>query len=383
MYSWFNMNILILYSFFNQRELMHHFSLELDKYDIKADILCFSNLRLEKVSSIKWPKQIEYYFTLLESLQTSWISRAFRKLLDRFFLKKLISVYDLVDFHAYYPYYNNLMRECIRAHIKFDITLWGSDLMRATKERKESQRYGFDNCYRIKLSDNLFDTMKQSYGNDYEEKCRIVYFGNNDLAYIDNLADSESIEIMHTLCGEIGSKKIIVLGYNGIPSQNHEKMIEALQNLSPEEKVSLHVVLPMTYGAESEYFQKIEVILKLTNVSFTILNKFLEKEQVAALRKTADIVVNIQNTDAIAASLQDHLYCGNVCIFGEWLNYRVYDDNNIFYIKTSMDDIALHIKDVLHNYPAYKDSCIGNHNKIRELFSWESNIQKQVAVYAE
>ena len=123
---------------------MHHFSLELDKYDIKADILCFSNLRLEKVSSIKWPKQIEYYFTLLESLQTSWISRAFRKLLDRFFLKKLISVYDLVDFHAYYPYYNNLMRECIRAHIKFDITLWGSDLMRATKERKESQRYGFD-----------------------------------------------------------------------------------------------------------------------------------------------------------------------------------------------------------------------------------------------
>ena len=139
----------------------------------------------------------------------------------------------------------------------------------------------------------------------------------------------------------------------------------------------------MTYGATKEYINNVRSQIKGQSVSYTILDTFLESKEVAVIRKTADIVINVQNTDAIAGSLQDHLYCGNVCIFGEWLNYSPYTRNNIYYIKTSMRDIAKHLKDVLHQYEDYHNLCLGNHDKIKSIFSWESTIKNQIAVYGE
>jgi glycosyltransferase involved in cell wall biosynthesis len=139
----------------------------------------------------------------------------------------------------------------------------------------------------------------------------------------------------------------------------------------------------MTYLGSDEYKVKIRKQIESLNISFTILDHFLDIKEVAAIRKTADIVLNIQTTDALAGSLQSHLYCGNVCIFGNWLRYGVYTDNGIYYIKTTIEDITQHLQDVLRNYPAYKERCKDNHDKIRELFSWEATIKKQAAVYGE
>ena len=98
---------------------------------------------------------------------------------------------------------------------------------------------------------------------------------------------------------------------------------------------------------------------------------------------TADIVINVQDTDALSGSLQSHLYCGNVCIFGEWLNYSPFINNGVYYIKTSMDGIAEHLKDVLRDFSKYKTLSAGNHDIIGRLFTWEATIGKQTAVYGE
>lgn len=377
------MNILILYPFYNQRELMCNFASRLKENGIYADVLCIGNYSYEKASHIQWPKLIEKSINYLSNSKEGLQKRIVRKIVYRYLLSKLFSLYDLIDFHAYYPTYNSLMRTCVKKGRKFDITLWGSDLMRANEERKRLLQFGFDNSHRIKMSENLHDVMLESYGTFYDEKSRIVYFGNSDLPVIDSLTESEAKEIKHKLYGDTEGKKIIVCGYNGISSQNHKEMIEALSTLSEAEKKIIHIVLPMTYGATKEYINNIRSQIEGLSVTYTILDTFLESKEVAVIRKTADIVINVQNTDAIAGSLQDHLYCGNVCIFGEWLNYSPYTNNGIFYIKTSMDGITDHVREVLNNYEYYHDKCVTSHEKIKELFSWETTIKKQVAVYGE
>ena len=377
------MNILILYPFYNQKSLMHNFSLKLKEHGVYADTICVANFYTERNSNVKWASYIDSCFNYVYKTQSGLIKKIVRKICYDYIVSRLFSLYDLVDFHGYYQTYNPLMCACMKKKVKFDITLWGSDLMRANEERRKLMRYGFDNCYRIKLSENLHDVLLESHGTIYDDKCRIVYFGNSDLPVIDSLTESELKEIKHKLYGNTEGKKIIVCGYNNMPSQNHPKMIEALSVLNEAEKKSIHVVLPMTYGGDNEYRNNVRSQIEGLSVSYTILDTFLESKEVAAIRKTADIVINVQNTDAIAGSLQDHLYCGNVCIFGEWLNYSPYINNGIFYIKTSMDGISAHVKEVLNNYQYYHDKCITSHDKIKELFSWETTIQKQAAVYGE
>lgn len=362
---------------------MHNFSLKLKEYGVYADTICIANFYTERNTNIKWPSYIEYGFKYVYNSREGIVRRVIRKVYRERLIQRLLYLYELVDFHAYYRIYNKYMRTCINKNVKFDITLWGSDIMRANEESKKLLRYGFKHCYRIKLSDNLHDVLQESYGTIYDEKCRIVYFGNSDLPVIDSLTDSEIEEIKQKLYGDTKGKKIVVCGYNNIPFQNHENMIEALSKLSEEEKKAIHVVLPMTYGGKKKYRNNIRSQIEEQLVSYTLLDTFLDTKEVAVIRKTADIVINVQDTDAIAGSLQDHLYCGNVCIFGEWLNYSPYTNNDIYYIKTSMDGIADHLKDVLHNYEKYQGLISGNHEKIKSLFSWEATIQKQASVYGE
>ena len=271
----------------------------------------------------------------------------------------------------------------MKKNIKFDITVWGSDLLRTDNERKNTLRFGFDHCYRIKLTHNLHEVMLASYGNDYEDKSRIVYFGNSNFPIIDCLTDVQANEIKHRLYGNTEGKRIVVCGYNRIPAQNHIKMIEALSLLNDDEKRSIHVVFPMTYGSNSKYLSTIRNAIEQSGLSYTILDNYLELDAIATVRKTADIVINVQTSDAIAGSLQDHLYCGNVCIFGEWLNYRIYQDNEIYYIKTKMEDITTHLKDVLLHFSEYHELCKNNHDKLKALLSWEATIANQVTVYDE
>ena len=383
------MKILLLYPYFNQQQLMQNFILRLSEYGIEADVVCFNNLVVEKNASVKWPKSVQRYFRIFGHCDSfgrslkSRLTRMLRRLLDSYYLIRLLRLYDLVDFHAYILSYQFLMKECLRHNLKFDITIWGSDLMRASDKELEEMRFGLNNCYRIKVIDNLKERLTECYGHKYDEKCRIVYFGSSEIDYIDGITEAEVVEIKEKLYGETANKIIIVCGYNSGINQNHKQMIEALSLLSEEEKSRIHVVLPMTYLGSEEYRNKIKKQIESLNISFTILDRFLDIKEVAVIRKTADITLNIQKTDALASSLKGHLYCGNVCIFGDWLRYGVYTDNGIYYIKTSIEDIAHHLKDVLQNYPSYKELCKDNHDKIRELFSWEVTMKKQVAVYGE
>lgn len=377
------MNVLIIYPFYNQRDLIHNFAVKLAKGGVSVDSICYINFHFEKSTSIKWPKSFLSCTNVFRRIKFDLIARGVRYIVKRYLIPQLFLKYDLIDFHGYYPVYNSLMQVCVEKGYKFDITLWGSDLMRADDKRKERLKYGFNHCYRIKMTSNLYDTMVQYYGSIYADKYREVYFGSNELEQIDAIDDNKTLVIRKQLYGDIGNKMILVCGYNGIRSQNHDKMIAALCNLDKDEKESVHVVLPMTYGTKPEYLESIRSKMEQIGMSYTILDHFLDAKEVAVIRKTAHIAINVQNTDASSDSLKGHLYCGNVCIFGEWLNYDIFCKNDICYIKTMIGDISTHLKEVLQHYDEYHHLCEGNPEKVKKLFSWESTIKTQVAVYGE
>ena len=79
-----------------------------------------------------------------------------------------------------------------------------------------------------------------------------------------------------------------------------------------------------------------------------------------------------QTTDAFCGALQDHLYCENVVIIADWLDYPEYDNNNVFYIKTSKEDLYNNILYSIEHYEELKEKTQSNKEKLKKLTSWSN-----------
>ena len=118
-----------------------------------------------------------------------------------------------------------------------------------------------------------------------------------------------------------------------------------------------------------------------SGLRYKLFDKRLSDEEVAALRKLCDVVVNMQITDAFSASLQGHIYAGGILLAGEWLNYPVLDDNGIFYVKVNFDTLTETVADVLTRMDYYKSLYAGNPVKMKAQTSWQAVIGKWAECY--
>lgn len=350
------------------------------EYDVCVDALCMDNLQLVKHSDNKYKRSTRLLLSLFKDCKSNLIKRVARKLLASQMLKDMMKGYDLVDFHYFSINYLPFMEFCHRKDIPFDITLWGSDLMRANETTLIEKKVGFDKCRYIKGAENLQQKLAEKYSHEYDSKVRCVYWGNSDFEVIDYLPSIKVEEFRDSMLNN-EVKVIVTCGYNGSEGQNHMAIIEAIQGLSEEIKAKVSFLFPMTYGATSEYVSKVRNALDKAGVHYTIIDKYISAEEIAAIRLVSDVVVNIQKTDAFSGSLQGHLYCNNVLIIGEWLNYVPLDNNNVYYIKTSIAELTSKIEGVLSDLPKYKDLCLGNHEKMANLTSWKAVLTQWAVAY--
>lgn len=360
---------------------MNTFSQKISERGFDVDVICIDDLHIIKNSKIEWG-----YLTriiLKYGKYTTILGRIIKSIFFNYFIYRILQKYDIIDLHGFVEYDLKLAAYCRQHNIQYDITLWGSDLMRADEARIQRMKIGFDGCRFIKSTDNLYEILVDKYANQYETKNRIVYFGNNDYDEIDSLSTNELVHFKKELYGELEEKVIVVCGYNGIKYQNHKLMIQSFKLLADKYKSIIHLVFPMTYGAQPEYIKEIRELLEQTGYSYTIFDSFLSNVEVAAIRKLANLVVNIQKTDAFSGSLQDHLYCEEVLLIGEWLRYTALDKENVFYLKTSLKDLTHKIDDAIANLDKYQQMCRGNHEKLKQLTSWASVIDQWVSVYGE
>jgi hypothetical protein len=198
---------------------------------------------------------------------------------------------------------------------------------------------------------------------------------------LDSLTE-EDIRIKKVLFCDFNhlDKIIVTIGYNGVKQQNHDKIISILSKLPNEIKNKIHLVLPMTYGTPLEHLDIVRGLASMSGISNVILDKFLTNKNVCILRKITDIFIMLQDTDAFSSSVKSHVYCQNICLLGEWLEYPM-EKAEIYYLKVSWKNLLDIIIDVIQHFDDYKNRCVSNKTKMLPFVTWNRYIDFLCELY--
>jgi len=142
----------------------------------------------------------------------------------------------------------------------------------------------------------------------------------------------------------------------------------------------------MTYG-NNEHREKIkkycQEILQKNNIRYVILQDYMNDQEVAILRKITDIMVNVQDTDAFSASMQESLYAGGIVINGSWLNYDELSKKGAYYETISElkpGALSSKIEYIIDNLKELKEKAKINKEIIRNINDFDMR-EEWVKVY--
>ena len=97
-------------------------------------------------------------------------------------------------------------------------------------------------------------------------------------------------------------------------------------------KEQVVLVLHVSYGRREEYLailkQKVDSSI---NLSFILLEEFMNPDEIAKLRLVTDIMIHAPISDALSATMLEVLYAGNKVIAGGWLPFGILSRNQIVY----------------------------------------------------
>ena len=301
---------------------------------------------------------------------------------DKYYLYRLISHYDIVDFHFLSAQQYPLIKLARRRNVGIKINFWGSDLFRVNPESIKQHAVHLKYASQVQLSTNQMYEHFASIFPQFVNKVNVCMFGNYVLfenrKYLKQPLDLAFLKEYHSSQHKI----VVTCGYNGSKGQQHLKILQHLTHLPQDYKSRIHLIFPMTYGADSIYISSVRHCCAEVGCSFDIVDNHLTSKELCDLRRITDITVNIQITDALSGSLQEHLQCGNLLIVGDWLPYRILKDKGIFFLTTSVDDLGDNLINAINNLPYYKCKCNNNSELIYNLTSWETLAPKWRDIYS-
>jgi hypothetical protein len=164
---------------------------------------------------------------------------------------------------------------------------------------------------------------------------------------------------------------IIVCGYNAKAHQNHIAVLESVFPLINSLPKKTLFVFPMVYG-DKDYRKKLEVLLMKSGLDYRILDTFMSDIDMARLRYVTDIMVNVQETDQLSGTFQEHIYAGSIAICGSWLPYRILEDRRVYLVKVdSPNETGEKILHVLSRLDEYRKRSENNPAAIGDLGRWD------------
>ena len=294
----------------------------------------------------------------------------------------IVKHYDILDIQSLFCIeFVDIAKICHKKGIKIKTHIWGSDLFRES----EDQKSWHDAIYKCSDSIQVATSNGAKYFSkvypQYASRLVTIPYGLDQFDVLDSMLSSKTYLDDSFLSDQSAGRVFLTCGYNGRKEQRHMLILNAIENLPANIKQSIFLFLPMTYLLEDDYAIQIEDRLKELNIPYQIQKTRLPINQNLTMRIRTDIVINIQTTDGLAASIQEHLYCGNVLIAGNWLPYDVFLDNGIYYYKSSLDELSNSIKNVVNSLNIYKERCQNNRFAIHSLTSWHVIAPKWKMMY--
>lgn len=300
------------------------------------------------------------------------------KWIKRFYNFKILNRYAPYDFiHVQYVTFERLMKNLIikkSVQTKLFASFWGSDLLRVSDRTLLLEKIFLRNYNYITAdSYSMVERYNKFFGNT-KNKLDIVYYGVSLIPYIDRWL-SEKKQCINDL--SIPKDKIVIsIGYNGLPQQQHDKVINVLNVL--ENKKDYFLLIQSTYGNEDVvYKQKLKTILDNSGFQYKIISNYLTMDELAKLRVITDIFINAQTTDAFCNSIKEYMYSKTQIINASWLHYPEIDTLQLKINEFSnFDQIpSLLEKQVNEEELEWNREIIGKNS------SWETCRQRWAKIY--
>lgn len=293
------------------------------------------------------------------------------------FIKKIqkLKFYDVIHIHYVTPLFAKYAKQLKSKCEKLIVTIWGSDYYRSDYQVRQLQKILYDEADLITFdNEETMEDFIKFYGNNFINKTTVNRFGLTALEYIDKIRNINK-EILKEQY-EIPKNSIVVTcGYNATKAHNHIQIIQELNKIKEKLPNNLFFIFPMTYGKEQEYIIEVKELLNKCGFKYKILEDFMNFDEVALYTKITDIMIQVQTTDTLSASMQEQIYSGNIVITGEWLPYKILENKKIFFIKVNkFDELGNKLIEIINNLEYYKEKCKDNPEKIYKLSSWNETI---------
>lgn len=262
------------------------------------------------------------------------------------------------------------------------LSFWGSDLLRQTTKQISFLKPLFDIADNITFETNQMVSIFNSLTNEkYVSKISKIRFGLTELDEIDNTSNDQS----NRFCDRYGidtKREVIVIGYNRIIEQQHLACVESIASSGLNIKL-FQLVFPWTYGKEEPgYKDKIKEVLDRAGIKYVFLNDRLSDNEIACLRLSTDIFIQVQTTDSLSASMLETLYACKPVITGKWLPYKdLYEAGIKMVTVNSPEEVGEQIVKLNLN-PLSNETLKNNKEMIYKYNSWNSTLQDWVKLYS-
>ncbi|MEA4825939.1 MAG: glycosyltransferase [Clostridium sp.] len=374
-------------------KINENFDVVLKRYTVKKKclILCsfYSIFTKEFIENMK-----KYDYITFDVLTTdsSYINEKEKGNVNEVYLYKNIyelnqvfnslNMYDIVHIHFLDPFYSVLSEKIKEKCDNLLVSIWGSDYYRMSDENRKIQENILDisDYITIANSDTIVD-FNSYYDNKYAEKVKNCRFGLKTLEYIELVNDLDIKDIKKEF--NIPENAIVITcGYNASQAHNHLRIIESIYKEKKILPPDIYFLFPMTYGGSTEYIEEVSNCLERNEFKYIIFDKFLDYIDIAKIRKITDIMIQVQNTDQLSGSMQEHLYCNNIVITGKWLPYNKLKSDGCFFLDvSSISDIGSKISHVISNMYDFKEKCKNNKKIISNLSLWKNAIVNWKNIY--
>jgi hypothetical protein len=263
------------------------------------------------------------------------------------------------------------------------ITVFGSDFTRLSTFRRSMMAPVFGQATSITFANPAtMEAFRLHYGFP-AEKLSLCRFGLEPLERLMKIS-TLSVAASLSALGLPAGKTIITVGYNFNSIQQHLPVMQALSNSHEllKRKEALLFVFPLTYGTEKEYLKKLKQALETFPYPFITFESYLSEEDNAHLRRSSDIMLQMQQHDQFSGSMQEYLFAGCLVITGSWLDYRVLSDEGAYFRSVgALSEVGAELNLCLDHLAAEKLKCKANEAVISRLSSWNETMPGWMNLY--
>ena len=191
------------------------------------------------------------------------------------------------------------------------LVFWGSDFyMLPQKREKMMLKFSLEATCLVFVIPELKKAFLKKFSPFFFIKGKVVDFGMNLYDEINEIRDEFTKDDCKEFFNIPLERKVIHIGYNGTERQNHIEVLRVISRLDENLKQKLFIVIPFQYYPSTDYLQNIKDELKKTNIQGMIVDEVFDAKKTVIFRKSADIFLYNQETDAGSQSVIEYALLG-------------------------------------------------------------------------